>query len=100
MAIPKKVQPKSVRIETKSDIKEFASKNKENLPFTKMNYILLGAGVAAIMLGFFLMRGPFVDSKTFSLPLHVAPILVVGGFVEIIFAIMYKPRQEATATGE
>lgn len=67
---------------------------KEALPFQKMNYILLLVGIAIIGLGFLLMRGPFVDSKTFSVPLHVAPILVVAGFIEVIFAIMYVPKKQ------
>lgn len=66
---------------------------KEELPFQRMNYILLLVGVAIIGLGFILMRGPFVDSKTFSVPLHVAPLLVIAGFIEVVFAIMYVPKK-------
>lgn len=61
------------------------------LPFTRMNYILLGIGVAIIAIGFWLMSlDPFIDATEFSISLYIAPIVVVGGFVEIIFAIMYK----------
>lgn len=63
------------------------------LPFGKMNYILLGIGVALIAIGFFLMSlDGFVDATQFSISLHIAPLLVVGGFGEIIYAIMYQPR--------
>ena len=63
------------------------------LPFGKMNYILLGVGVALIALGFFLMSlDGFVDATKFSISLYIAPWLVVGGFAEIIYAIMYQPR--------
>lgn len=65
----------------------------EGLPFGKMNYILLGIGVALIAIGFFLMSlDGFVDATQFSISLHIAPWLVVGGFGEIIYAIMYQPR--------
>ncbi|MEZ4826880.1 MAG: DUF3098 domain-containing protein [Bacteroidia bacterium] len=62
------------------------------LPFGRMNYILLIAFVAVIALGFFLMSlDDFVDATQFSVSLHIAPIVVVAGFVGIIYAIMYKP---------
>ncbi len=87
-----KVQPKAVKTEKPTSVTASISKSTDKLPFVKMNYILLAIGIGMISLGFFLMRGPFVDSKTFSIPLHVSPLLVVGGFIEIVFAIMYKPR--------
>ncbi|MBX7240149.1 MAG: DUF3098 domain-containing protein [Bacteroidia bacterium] len=87
-----KVQPKAVKTEKAVTATSSVSQSRDILPFTKMNYILLLVGIGMISLGFFLMRGPFVDSKTFSVPLHISPLLVVGGFIEIVFAIMYKPR--------
>ncbi len=70
----------------------------DGLPFGKQNYILLGIGVALIALGFFLMSlDEFVDATQFSISLHIAPWLVVGGFVEIVYAIMYQPKPAATA---
>ena len=68
------------------------------LPFTRMNYILLGLGVAIIGIGFWLMSlDPFIDATEFSISLYIAPIVVVGGFVEIIFAIMYKEPGKISA---
>jgi uncharacterized membrane protein len=61
-----------------------------------MNYILLGVGFFIVCLGFFLMRGKFVDAKTFSIPLHVAPLVVMAGLIEIIFAIMYVPKSSSS----
>jgi|GEM_PF-631678 len=70
-----------------------AQQNLE-MPFSKMNYILLVAGILTIGLGFFLMSlEDFVDASQFSIALYIAPIVVVGGFVEIIFAIMYTPKE-------
>lgn len=68
-------------------------KNTDTLPFTRKNYLLLLLGIGIIALGFFLMSlEPFIDATKFSIALYIAPIVVVGGFVEIIFAIMYKEK--------
>lgn len=72
---------------------------KAELPFTRMNYILLIIGIAIILTGFMLMSSDtFVDATEFSVALHVAPWLVVGGFVEVIFAIMYRSKAKAEMT--
>ena len=63
------------------------------LPFTKQNYILLAIGVGIIVLGFFLMSlDNFVDATQFSISLYIAPIVVIAGFAEIAYAIMYRPK--------
>ena len=73
------------------------AKNNDTLPFTRKNYLLLMLGIAIIALGFFLMSlEPFIDATEFSIALYVAPIVVVGGFVEIIFAIMYREKDDKT----
>lgn len=65
-----------------------------HLPFERMNYILLIVGVLIIGFGFFLMSlDGFVDATQFSVSLYIAPVVVVGGFIEIIYAIMYKPKR-------
>lgn len=67
------------------------------LPFGKMNYILLIVGVVIIALGFLLMSmDDFVDATQFSVSLYIAPVVVVAGFLEIIYAIMYSPKKQAT----
>ena len=55
------------------------------LPLTRRNYLLLAAGFAIIVLGFVLMAGGGSDS-----PITLAPILVIGGFVVEIYAIMKR----------
>lgn len=87
------------KAERKRPIPTVAEARKEDLPFTKMNYILLIVGVVIILAGFVLMStGEFVDATEFSVPLYIAPILVVGGFVEIIYAIMYRPSTAQDAS--
>lgn len=69
----------------------------QELPFGRMNYILLLVGVGIIAFGFFLMSlDDFVDATKFSISLHIAPFIVVGGFVEVIYAIMYNPNKNKT----
>ena len=66
------------------------------MPFNRTNYILLAIGVAIIALGFYLMSlDEFVDATEFSISLHVAPVIVVAGFAEVIFAIRNKAKVEA-----
>lgn len=61
------------------------------MPLGKKNYILIAIGVALIFVGFFLMSTEkFVDSSEFSLSLYVCPLLIVGGFAEIIYGILAK----------
>ena len=65
--------------------------------FKKKNYILLISGLVLILTGIFLMMGgESEDPNVFSEDifnfqrLTLAPILIVGGFVLEIFAIMLK----------
>jgi len=74
-----------------------AEVRQEALPFTKTNYILLIIGIVVILAGFVLMStGEFVDATEFSVALYIAPIMVVGGFAEIIYAIMYRSDAHAS----
>ena len=67
------------------------------MPLTRRTYILLAAGVAVIVLGFVLMAGGGSDSPDefdyamFSWRrITLAPILVIGGFVVEIYAILKR----------
>lgn len=67
------------------------------MPLTRKNYILLLIGFAIILLGFILMAGGGSDSPDeFNYAMFswrritLAPILVMGGFVVEIFAILKR----------
>ena len=67
------------------------------MPLTRRNYILLAAGFAVIVLGFVLMAGGGSDSPDeFDYAMFswrrvtLAPILVIGGFVVEIYAILKR----------
>ena len=68
-----------------------------NFVFKKKNYILLISGLVLILAGIFLMMGgESEDPNVFSEDifnfqrLTLAPILIVGGFILEVFAIMLK----------
>jgi hypothetical protein len=76
--------------------------NKDSqFAFTKNNYIILGVGVLFIIIGLFLMQGGGSDDPTTTNPellgfrrITLAPILIIGGFIINIFAILYSPKGE------
>ncbi|RLD55270.1 MAG: DUF3098 domain-containing protein [Bacteroidetes bacterium] len=76
------------------------STGKENFALTKENYLLLVIGFAIIVLGFILMIGGksedpniFNEEEIFSFRrITLAPMVVLGGFIFEIWAIMKKPR--------
>ena len=75
-----------------------AETSQEELPFTRTNYVLLIIGIVVILAGFVLMSlDEFIDATEFSVSLYIAPILVVGGFIEVIFAIMYRADDPQTS---
>lgn len=72
----------------------------KNLPFTKINYILVIAGVLLIALGMILMIGggssdPDVfNPQMFNFQrLTLSPILILLGFVVEIVAIFWKKKK-------
>ncbi|SEN79588.1 PEP-CTERM protein-sorting domain-containing protein [bacterium A37T11] len=75
---------------------EFKYKNtqepkKEQLVFGKMNYQLFLASIGVVILGFILMSGT-TDIYSFT-KITLAPIIVVGGFILGIVAILTKRKK-------
>mgnify|MGYP003560224710 FL=1 len=74
--------------------------DKKTLAFGKKNYILLGIGMAFIILGFILMSGPgstetHFEPDIFSVRrIKVAPAVCFAGFIFIIYGIMAKPTKK------
>ncbi|MBR3941626.1 MAG: DUF3098 domain-containing protein [Bacteroidaceae bacterium] len=74
--------------------------DKSKFAFGKMNYILLGIGLAAIVLGFILMAGPgstetHFEPDIFSFRrIKLAPTVCFMGFIFMIAAIMHKPKEK------
>ena len=75
--------------------------NKLGFAFGRLNYILMGAGLIILALGYILLSGGGSDDPNTFNPamfdnrrLVVAPILIIVGFVVEILAIMYKGKKE------
>ena len=57
--------------------------------FSQHNYVLLLVGVLAIVIGFASMR---IENQVDGfVSLYVAPLLILGGYLEIIYAILWQP---------
>jgi len=61
--------------------------------FERTNYLLLLLGVAMIVAGYVIMR--MENEVDGFISLYVAPLLLLGGYLEIIWAIMWRPKAEA-----
>lgn len=73
------------------------------MPFGKINYILMGAGIVVLFLGYVLLSGggsddpsKFNDAIFNARRLKVAPIILIIGFIIEFFAIMYRPLKKNT----
>ena len=73
--------------------------DKRNLAFGKTNFILLAIGVAVVILGFILMSGGTSTETVFDPDIFrarhitIAPIVTIIGFISIIVAILYQPKE-------
>lgn len=65
------------------------------LVFTRRNYVLLGIALALIAVGYTLMRAE--NEVDGFLSLYVAPLLILGGYLEAIYAILWQPKPEPVA---
>ena len=73
---------------------------KEKFALDKMNFILIAIGIIIIIAGLLLMTGPsstemHFESDIFSVRrIVVAPLVCFAGFVFMIFAIMFRPKNK------
>lgn len=73
-------------------------KQKKVFAFDRMNFILLGIGMAAVILGLILMSGSGSNFETFNADIFsarrikVAPVVCFAGYLFIIYAILRKPK--------
>lgn len=70
------------------------SKKTSPMVFARMNYILLVAGVLVVVAGYAVMR--LENEVDGFISLYVAPLMILGGYLEVIYAIFYreKPSRE------
>ena len=74
--------------------------DKKKFAFEKTNFILLGVGMAIIIIGFLLMTGPgstegYFEPDIFSARrIKVAPVISLFGFIFMIYGIVRKPKNK------
>jgi|688.fasta_scaffold2593193_1 predicted tellurium resistance membrane protein TerC len=73
------------------EVKKDAQNNK--MVFEKLNYVLLGASLIVLVIGFAMMSGT-TDIYN-STKVTVAPIIVMLGFTLGIVAIFYKGKSKS-----
>ena len=80
--------------------------DRTKFAFDKTNFILLGIGMAVIIIGFLLMTGPGSTETTFEPDIFsvrridifsvrrikVAPFVCFVGFIFMIYGILRKPK--------
>lgn len=63
--------------------------------FARQNYMLLMLGMLAIVIGYTTMR---IENEVDGfISLYVAPLLILGGYLGIIYAILWRPKQPEEA---
>ena len=72
--------------------------DKKDFAFSRMNYILLAAGMLVVVLGIILMSGDSSTTEAYNPDIfsarrtRVAPVVCLIGFVSIIYAVIHKPK--------
>ena len=70
------------------------------MAFGRVNFILLAIGMVIVIVGFILMSGAGSDETSFNTDIFsarriiVAPIVCFLGFISMIVAVMYKPKDD------
>ena len=88
------MQPKAKGKKTQIG-KSKGPKREFSFPLEKENFMIIGLGVALLIIGYFLMSENSVNG---FLPTVVAPILLVAGYCVVIpYGILKKPKSELVA---
>ncbi len=79
-----------------------SNEKKEGFAFGKENYMFLIGGVVLVIIGFMLMSGGGSEDPTKFNPeifstrrITVAPILILIGYIVVLWGIMKRPKAEA-----
>ncbi len=74
--------------------------DKRNLAFGRTNFIILAIGMAIVIIGFILMGGSGSSAEEFNADIFsarrikVAPVVCFFGFVSMIYAVVYRPKEK------
>lgn len=87
-------QPK----QTRPGARTRQTRRNAEMVFSRRNYQLLLLGVAVVVVGYVIMR---LDNQVEGfLSLYLAPLLILGGYLEIVYAILWRPKDDATEAAE
>ncbi len=81
---------------------ELIKEDSSAMPLTRINFILMAAAGAAIVLGFLLMLGSATTVDNFDESIFstrrtvIGPTIAFLGFIFMGFAIMYSPRKKSS----
>lgn len=81
-------------------------KSEKVFAFDRMNFILLGIGMAVVILGLVLMSGSGSDVDSFNPEIFsvrrikVAPVVCFAGYLFIIYAILRRPKPAQGGDGQ
>lgn len=64
------------------------------LVFTRRNYQLMVLGLVMITVGYVIMR--WENEVDGFISLYIAPVILLAGYLEIIYAIMWRPATDRT----
>ena len=76
--------------------KSSANQDPPSMVFDRRNYLLLLLGVVVIVVGYVMMRAENQVHGVISL--YIAPLLIMGGYLEIIYAILWRPGSREPAS--
>ena len=65
------------------------------MSFTPTNYMLVLSGVLPIVVGYAMMR--LENEVDGFISLYVSPLLILGGYLWMIYAILWRPKAEREA---
>ena len=74
--------------------------DRRNFAFDKVNFILLGAGMLVVIIGFILMGGATSTEEAFNPKIFsarrikVAPVVCLIGFLSMIYGVLRKPKDK------
>jgi hypothetical protein len=69
-------------------------RQKNPMPFDRRNYLLMVAGLLVVCLGYAIMAAESEVDGFWSL--YVSPLLLAAGYLEIIYAIIWRPKPAAS----
>lgn len=76
---------------------------KKNFAFARINFILLAVSIAVVVLGYILMSGSGTTNEQFNEEIFdfrhttLAPIVCFVGYMMMIVAILYSPKEKNEA---